>query len=392
MKRNLLSVICFTLVFTLLTGIRESKAIDFEGQESKYMKLCSSSSLSQNESTCRAFNNYLKKKNSQLKKDISNTKNQIDETQTNLNKVSSEITALNDEIAKKEQEITYLENSIKQLEDNITKRDNEVKERMYSMQSYNNSNSYIEFVFGASSFSDFFARIESVNEITEYDEDLIRKLADEKKQVEVQKSTVQTAKANVENQKKKQISLQAHYESLYAKQNAALLQQQQDQKSTANAQGQLDAALSALVDQSESSSNGVTGNSELGKKIAQKALSKQGCMYLWGACHSMSEIANPATNRFDCSGLVSWAFYQAGCNIGSNTTSTLLGKGISVTSSQLQAGDIILFKNSSGNVCHVGIAINNSQMVHAPQTGKPVQVANLTSGWRARVISYRRLY
>ena len=62
MKRNLLSVICFTLVFTLLTGIRESKAIDFEGQESKYMKLCSSSSLSQNESTCRAFNNYLKKK------------------------------------------------------------------------------------------------------------------------------------------------------------------------------------------------------------------------------------------------------------------------------------------------------------------------------------------
>ncbi|MGN1182000.1 MAG: NlpC/P60 family protein [Faecalibacillus sp.] len=391
MKKILLSIMCFTLIFTLFGKIQDSQAIDFEGQESKYMKLCSSS-LSSNESTCREFNNYLKKKNSQLKKEISNSKNQIDETQTNLKKIASQITSLNDEIAKKEQEITYLENSIKQLEADIEKRDDEIKIRMYAMQSYNNSNSYVEYVFGASSFSDFFSRIESLNEITEYDEDLIKKLVDERKQVEQQKATVQTAKVNVENQKKQQVALQEHYESLFAAQNANLLKQQQEQKSTANAQGQLDAALSALVDETESTSKGVTGDSELGQKIAQKALSKQGCMYLWGACHSMSEISNPATNRFDCSGLVSWAHYQAGCNIGSNTTSTLLGKGISITSSQLQAGDIILFKNSSGNVSHVGIAINNSQMVHAPQTGKPVQVANLTSGWRARVISYRRLY
>ena len=57
MKKRLLSVVCLTLILTLAGGIKESKAIDFEGQESKYMKLCSSSSLSQNESTCREFNN-----------------------------------------------------------------------------------------------------------------------------------------------------------------------------------------------------------------------------------------------------------------------------------------------------------------------------------------------
>lgn len=47
---------------------------------------------------------------------------------------------------------------------------------MYAMQSYNNSNSYIEFIFGASNFSDFFSRIDSVNEITQFDKELVEKL------------------------------------------------------------------------------------------------------------------------------------------------------------------------------------------------------------------------
>ena len=70
----------------------------------------------------------------------------------------------------------YLESSLKSLEASITAKENEVKERMYAMQSYNNSNSYIEFIFGASNFSDFFSRIDSVNEITQFDKELVEKL------------------------------------------------------------------------------------------------------------------------------------------------------------------------------------------------------------------------
>ena len=40
---------------------------------------------------------------------------------------------------------------------------------MYSMQSYMNDNSYIEYIFGAADFSDMYSRIESVNELTAYD-------------------------------------------------------------------------------------------------------------------------------------------------------------------------------------------------------------------------------
>ena len=66
-------------------------------------------------------------------------------------------------------------------------------------------------------------------------------------------------------------------------------------------------------------------------------------MYVWGGCHSMSQISNPNWTKFDCSGLVNWAHYQAGVNIGSNTTKSLCGVGSYVDRGSMQAGDIILF-------------------------------------------------
>ena len=134
--------------------------------------------------------------------------------------------ALNDQIAEKQKEIEYLQTSISNLEASIAKKEEEVKERMYSMQSYNNNNSYIDFIFGASSFTDMFARIDSVNEITSYDDELVAQLADEKEQVETQKATVVTAKANIESQKSSKQALQQEYQALFEKQNADLIAQE----------------------------------------------------------------------------------------------------------------------------------------------------------------------
>ena len=133
----------------------------------------------------------------------------------------------------------------------------------------------------------------------------------------------------------------------------------------------------------------VKGDSEVGNKIAELALSRQGYMYLWGGCHSMSEIKDPNHTRFDCSGLVSWAYYQAGADIGSNTCSTLLKKGRTITYEQLQAGDIILYSNPSEGVHHVGIYIGGDKIVHAPRTGKPVQTVN--ARWSSETMIYKRL-
>lgn len=380
------------MILSLFISIDDVEAIDFENQEEKYMSLCSSSQLSKYQSECQEFNEYLKEKNKNLKAAISNTQNDITKTKNDLKTVEEKINELNDQIQKSNQEIAYIETSIDTLQQSINNKEDEIKERMYAMQTYTNSNRYIEYIFSAGSFTEFFSRAASINELTEYDETLIKQLNDEKKMIEKQKETLVEIQENVTLQKSQQETLQVQYNELLEQQIETLKNTKEQQSEVNDSQGQLDAALSSLVTQTQTSSLGVSGDSKLGQAIANKALSKQGYMYLWGGCHTMSEIANPNTTRFDCSGLVSWAHYQAGCNIGTNTTSTLLNKGIAITAKQLQAGDIILFKNSSGQVSHVGIAINNSQMVHAPETGKAVQVANLTEGWRARVISYRRLY
>lgn len=116
----------------------------------------------------------------------------------------------------------------------------------------------------------------------------------------------------------------------------------------------------------------VTGNSEIGNRIAQLALTKVGLPYVWGGAHDMSAIKNPSNTKFDCSGLVNWAYYQSGVNIGSQTTRTLINMGQAVSRDQLQAGDIVLTSTH-----HVVIYIGNNMVVHAPQTGDVVKVSKL---------------
>lgn len=400
MKKVFVTALGVCTMLSLVAIPTPVQATDFSGQEDKYMKLCSSSNLSNNNlNTCKEFNTYLKNKNKELKSQVNDSKNKISDTKNNLDNISNEISSLNDQIVQKQQEIEYLQTSIANLEASIAKKEAEVKDRMYSMQSYNNNNSLIEFVFGATSFTDMFARIDSVNEITAYDDELVKQLADEKKQVETQKATVVTAKANIESQKASKQSLQQEYQTLFEKQNAELIAQQKAAAQAADSSQQISDNIAALLAASEKSqvSGGsvVSGNSETGNAIANKALTRQGYMYVWGGCHSMSEIANPNHTKFDCSGLVNWAYYQAGVNIGSNTTKSLAGKGISVSRGSMQAGDIILFSSngSASGIHHVGIYIGGGNMVHAPQTGKPVQVASLSySYWQSHWYDVRRLY
>lgn len=400
MKKLFISALGACTVFTLLVSPAPIKATDFEGQEDKYMKICSSSNLSNsNLNTCKEFNTYLKKKNKDLKNQISDTKAQASNTKANLDSITAEITSLNDDIAQKEAEINYLQTSISNLEASIAKKEDELKDRMYSMQSYMNNNSYIDFIFGASDFSDMFSRIESINELTSYDKELVSELADEKEQVESQKATVVSAKANIEAQRESKKTLQEQFQALYIKQNAEVIAQEKAALQAQNSSEKIDdnlAAFAAAVKESEvPSGNVVSGNSEIGNAIANKALSKRGSVYVYGACHSMSEIANPNQSTFDCSGLVNWAFYQAGVNIGSNSTKTLANKGVSVSRSSMQAGDIILFSSngSASGIHHVGIYIGGGNMVHAPQTGDVVKIASLSSSYyQAHWYDVRRLY
>lgn len=94
------------------------------------------------------------------------------------------------------------------------------------------------------------------------------------------------------------------------------------------------------------------------------ALSKVGSPYRWGATGPSS---------FDCSGLVNWAFEQAGIEVP-RTSRALSQSGTPVSRDELQPGDLVFFYSP---VSHVGIYIGDGQMVHASTSGKPVAVASI---------------
>jgi cell wall-associated NlpC family hydrolase len=135
----------------------------------------------------------------------------------------------------------------------------------------------------------------------------------------------------------------------------------------------------------EASTTSLSGSSK-GVNIANKALSKKGCKYVWGAT---------GPNTFDCSGLVWWAHKKCGINFGRTNTKGLSKLGKNVSYSKMKIGDTIIFSSngSYSGIHHTGIYIGNGKMVHAPHTGSTVRVQSITSGYyRRQFYCARRLY
>ncbi|WP_030182021.1 C40 family peptidase [Streptomyces sp. NRRL S-813] len=91
------------------------------------------------------------------------------------------------------------------------------------------------------------------------------------------------------------------------------------------------------------------------------AQSRIGSPYVYGATGPSS---------FDCSGLTSWAYAQAGVSIP-RTSQAQANIGTRIYSqSQLQVGDLVFFY---GDLHHVGLYAGNGQVLHAPHTGASVR-------------------
>lgn len=396
MKKLVLSFVTICSVLTMTFYSDSVYAVDFSKNEAKYIKLCSSSSLTNaNKKTCEEFNEYLSKKNNDLKKEISETKKDLSETNDDISEVSSKISALNSDISAKESEINYLLASITKIEKSIEKKEEQMQERLYVMQSQYNSNQLIDFLFGAEDFTDFFSRLTSINDITSYEKELVDELTKQKKSLDTQKTSLLNAKAALQAQKNSQLALQDKLVDLKVAQQTAIKDNQNEANKVSAAQKKIDAALSALMEQAPSGGGGggsyVPGSSAVGNAIAQKALSKLGSRYWWGA---------QGPNYFDCSGLVHWAHNQAGVSMGRTNAAGYSRSGKAVTRATLQPGDVITFSYGSG-VAHIGIYIGGGSFVHAAGVGSStvgqypdqcVKVASLSGYWERYVYNYRRLY
>ncbi len=117
----------------------------------------------------------------------------------------------------------------------------------------------------------------------------------------------------------------------------------------------------------------------LGQRAARIALQAVGVPYRWGG-------ASP-TSGFDCSGLVYWAYGRLGVEVP-HSSYALYDLGRRVPRSRLKPGDLLFFTGLG----HMGLYIGNGRMVHAPQSGRTVEVVALgRSNYGLRLVGARRI-
>jgi len=94
------------------------------------------------------------------------------------------------------------------------------------------------------------------------------------------------------------------------------------------------------------------------------AMQYLGTPYVWGGS---------SPGGFDCSGLVAYAYAQLGVSLPHNAAA-MFSYGTPVSSSDLQAGDLVFFSGLG----HMGIYIGGGQFIHAPHTGDVVKISNMS--------------
>jgi peptidoglycan DL-endopeptidase CwlO len=95
--------------------------------------------------------------------------------------------------------------------------------------------------------------------------------------------------------------------------------------------------------------------------VVQAALTQIGSSYVWGGA---------APGGFDCSGLVMWAFQQAGIALPHSSQAQAEG-GQPVALSDLQPGDVLTFYSDAS---HSGIYVGDGMVIHSSTYGVPVRV------------------
>ena len=98
----------------------------------------------------------------------------------------------------------------------------------------------------------------------------------------------------------------------------------------------------------------------------EAALSRQGLPYVWAAI---------GPDSFDCSGLMLWAWAQAGVEIPRNSAAQANALP-RIPLDQLQPGDLVTFYSP---VTHVGMYVGDGRVLHASMPGVPIKVVPLAA-------------
>jgi murein DD-endopeptidase len=127
----------------------------------------------------------------------------------------------------------------------------------------------------------------------------------------------------------------------------------------------------------------LSASGSVGNEIAMRAISLLGRPYEYGG-------NGPTT--FDCSGLVRFVHDQIGIATP-RTAAEQYSAATPVSLDRLKPGDLLFFKIKGKRISHVAIYTGEGRFIHAPQTGRPVELRLLDDEYyRPRLAGAGRLF
>ena len=252
-----------------------------------------------------------------------------------------------------------------------------------AVQAYLGTGSQVEGLLGAESIAEFSDRLEFMGAVAEGDARIAREATNARQEADWAADRYAATKAerqrkvdSIQGQLDQLDSMIDEQASLYQELNA----DRQDYLAALAAQRAALAQARASAS-TTSSSGGSSGgeptsdysgytppvNASAAQIAVSAAMSVIGTTYVWGS-------ANPSVG-FDCSGLTSWAWAQAGVYIPHSSAAQYSALP-HVSLSAVQPGDLIFYYSP---ISHVALYIGGGRIVHArhPGPGGEVQVSSM---------------
>ena len=185
MKKN--KIICLTIIFGLLLSLvalplnTSAKTIkQFEDEVAKYTK------------------------------ELEDKKNNLAQNDAEIAKIRSKVASIETQIKTSEEEIANLQKEIEESNKEIKVKGEESKKIIEYYQISNGDNAYLEYAFGATDITDMIYRLSVVEQLTEYNDKLIKDLEElieknkvQQKELASKKEELKGLKEELENERSK---------------------------------------------------------------------------------------------------------------------------------------------------------------------------------------------
>ncbi len=130
----------------------------------------------------------------------------------------------------------------------------------------------------------------------------------------------------------------------------------------------------------------VSSRAQAGQDAVAAARGELGQPYKYGS-------DSRATGGYDCSGLTSFAWKQAGVTDIPRSSRYQWTWVERISKSQLQPGDLVFYSSGgpSGTVSHVAMYAGNDTLIHARNSSLPVREDKLSTYWVNNRVGYGRV-